>query len=227
MQALLITDFCEVLDMRTMTTSKAQNNNSRFFKQELYRKALHIAALIIPVGMFVLDHKYFILLLGLASVCALGLEILRTYLPAVNYWISKRFGFMMRPEEISGPNKNIAFTGATWVFISAFLLALFFPTHIAASAFAMFMVGDGFAAIVGRCYGKIFWRGSSKTLEGSMAFLVSALLIVLIVPGVNLMFGAWAAVGACLAEALPGPLNDNLRSPLVAALIMVTLEYLY
>ena len=213
--------------MPSMTTSKARNYNHRSFKQELYRKALHAVALVIPVGMFVLDQKYVIVLLGLASACALGLEIVRTRLSAVNHWISKYLGFMMRPEEISGPNKTIVFTGATWVFISAFILALFFPKHIAACAFAVFMVGDGFAALVGRRYGKIFWRGGRKTLEGSMAFLVSALVVVLMVPGVKFMAGAWASVGACLAEALPGPLNDNLRSPLVAALIMATVESFY
>jgi len=59
-----------------------------------------------------------------------------------------------------------------------------------------------------------------KTLEGSLAFLFSALLIVWIYPGLNRLAGSLAALGATVIELLPIPIDDNLTIPLVAGAIM-------
>lgn len=46
-------------------------------------------------------------------------------------------------------------------------------------------VGDALASIVGRRYGKICWPGSSKTLEGSLAFMASIFATSLLLRGVG------------------------------------------
>jgi len=95
----------------------------------------------------------------------------------------------------------------------------------------MLMVGDGAAAIIGRRFGKHRLSGSDKSWEGSVAFLLTAVLVALPLtlpvlmnslghtPLSNLQIGMGALVSTVL-EALPIPLNDNVRVPVLAGLAM-------
>src|SRR4030042_264996 len=77
---------------------------------------------------------------------------------------------------------------------------------------------SGMAALVGRGIGRI--RIFRKTLEGSLAFLVSSLLIVWVYPDLNRFWGSLAALCATLIELLPIQVDDNLTIPLVAGALM-------
>lgn len=203
-----------------------RDNNHLPYKHELLRKAVHIPALIIPAGMLILERTQSILALGVICIIAVGLDLLRFRLKFLNLWLQKIFGLLMRPEEKSGPEGKVVLNGASWALVSAFLLILIFPVHVAAASFSIFLVGDAAAALAGRRFGRIKWGRGSKTLEGSLAFLVSAIIVLPMIPDVKFWIGVAACLGASLAEALPGPFNDNLRVPLSAAGIMVFLEYI-
>ena len=190
---------------------------------ELLRKALHILSLIIPAGMLWLGKSPAVLILGTAAAFAVGLDILRSRFNLVNKWILFVFGSLMRPGEKKPPGGKIVLNGATNALISAFLLILIFPVHVAALSFTLFMVGDGAAAVVGQLLGKRYWGRTGKTVEGSLAFLIAALVVAVLMPGVKIWIGAAASVLACLLEALPGPFNDNLRVPLATAGVMFLL----
>jgi glycerol-3-phosphate acyltransferase PlsY len=71
---------------------------------------------------------------------------------------------------------------------------------------------------VGKGIGRV--RILGKTLEGSIAFFFTALLIVWIYPNLNRFSGGLAALGATVIEILPIKVNDNLTIPLVAGAIM-------
>ena len=196
------------------------------FKQELLRKSLHLVALIIPAGMLWLGKYPSALILGSLAGIAIFLDILRVKAPNLNHLLQKIFGPLMRPKEKTPQTPKFALNGATWSLVSAFLLVSIFPVQVAAFSFAMFMVADGAAAVVGQRWGRKFWGKSSKTLEGSLAFLIAALVVVVVFPGINLWIGAAASVCACLAELLPGPFNDNLRVPLISACVVLLGETL-
>jgi dolichol kinase len=73
---------------------------------------------------------------------------------------------------------------------------------------------------VGRKWGKrpLF----SKTVEGSTAFLVAAILVVVLTPNLNLAIGIGLALVATIAEVIPlrifgYTIDDNLVIPLAAA----------
>ena len=100
------------------------------------------------------------------------------------------------------------------------------PT-LTAPAFAMFMLSDAAAALVGRRYGRIHWGGSPRTVEGSLAFLLLGLgVMALLAPFSEIVFwvGAVSVGAATLAEVPAGPFNDNLRVPMVAATVLFVLE---
>ncbi len=73
------------------------------------------------------------------------------------------FGGMLRDHEKDA--RKITFNGATWVLISATLCVALFPKVLAITAFAILIISDTTAALVGRRYGTRRYR--DKSLEGS------------------------------------------------------------
>ena len=84
----------------------------------------------------------------------------------------------------------------------------------------MISISDTFAAIIGKAFGK--HRFGEKSVVGSLAFLISSVIIVAIVPEINVFIGCVMALAATLTEAFivrigSFKIDDNLSIPLVSA----------
>lgn len=194
------------------------------FRAEVVRKAIHLLALAVPLGMALLGKTWAVALLVPMALCAVSADVLRVRSERFARVIGRVFGFMMRAEERPPVGGRVRINGATWVLISAAVLAVVFPIRIAVPAFAVFMVADAAAALVGRRLGRHRWPGTSRTVEGTLAFLVTALVLVAPFPGLVYWTAAVAMTAAAAAEILPRPLNDNIRVPVVAATLIFLLE---
>ena len=140
-------------------------------------------------------------------------DLLRHFHPGLASLFRKHFfGRVLREAE------KPTLMGSTYFLFSSILTILLFPKPIAIASLLILILSDTAAALVGKGFGRIPVFG--KTLEGSMAFFFSSLLIVWIYPGLGRLSGSFAALGAALIEALPIPLDDNLTIPLVAGAIM-------
>ena len=196
------------------------------FRAELGRKALHLLALVVPAALLTLGRPWALRLGVPLALVALGADALRARSVGFAAFIDRYFGWMMRAEErppVPGP---VAVNGATWVLVTAALLALLFPLGLGMTAFAAFMLADAAAALVGRRFGRHPWPRTTRTVEGSAAFFGVALVVLLALPAVAplppvpLLAAALAAGAMALAEAAPLPVNDNLRAPLVGAAVL-------
>lgn len=194
------------------------------YRAEVARKVLHLIALVVPLFMALAGRTVALVVLIPLALAALTADVLRVRVAGFARFIDRWFGFMMRGEERPPVGGDVVINGATWVLLTAALLALLFPIHIAVPAFVMFMVADAAAALFGRRFGRHPWGQGPRTVEGSAAFLVVGMALMALFPAVAFWMGAVAVVVACAAEALPGPLNDNVRVPLVAALVLFLLE---
>ncbi len=112
--------------------------------------------------------------------------------------------------------KNL--NGATWVFISALVCVVIFPKFIVINAFAILILSDASAAIFGRKFGK--HRFFKKSLEGTFAFIVASIPVVLIAPKVQELPGEYiitmvsAVVGGIVEAASTNlKVDDNLSIP--------------
>lgn len=200
------------------------------YRDELKRKALHLLALVVPLGMALLGRPLALLILAPAALLALTADTLRAFSAPFARFIQSIFGPLMRAEEWGAQGRpaadgDVTFNGATWVLVSAALLTLVFPLRLAVPVFTMFMIGDAAAAVVGRRFGQTHWGQNPRTVEGSAAFLAAGLAVMACFPAVTFWVGAAGTVAGCLAEALPRPFNDNLRVPLIAASVMALLEW--
>ena len=180
---------------------------------EINRKIVHLVSLAIPVGYVLTSKETAVTVLVVLSLAFLSVDLLRRYHPGVSSLFRQYFiGTVLREKE------KDTLMGSTYFLISSVLVILLFPRSIAMVSLLILILSDTCAAWVGRAIGRVHLFG--KTLEGSLAFLLSALLIVWLYPGLHRFSGTIAALGATLVELLPLHIDDNLSIPFVAGTIM-------
>lgn len=189
---------------------------------EIRRKAIHLGSAGFPLVYWLTDNRTLMLQILIPLVVfAIIVESARQFSPAVETFVQRWLGKIMRLEE-----KRL-FTGATYVVISALIMVAFFPRQIAIATLLFMSISDAAASLIGIRFGKVKFLG--KSLAGSSAFLVSALLIVAWILPDRLLIGALGAVAATIAEALslrwgPIKIDDNLAIPLTSGLVMILLQ---
>ena len=199
-----------------------QLSKDKSFKKELLRKAIHLSSLWIPAAIYFMPK---IVLIPILVIILTG-NIILEYGNFKKYsWARKSFGVLffrtLRNKEMS--RENFQFTGAIYVLTSAILCLCFFGKEIACIALTVMLICDSVAALIGRSVGKVKIY-KNKTLEGTLAFFIMALLI-------NLLF--WplypftiksliACLVATLAELYEDKIeiDDNLSVPMFFSVVL-------
>ena len=191
------------------------------FLSELRRKAIHLALLVLPLDLLfeVLPwprgRGAWTLLLLVLAFGALALDVLRLQEQRVKRLFRDFLGGMLREHEAEG------LLGSTYLLLAALLAVDLFPRPVAAAALGFTVLGDGFAAIVGKAWGRhpVFRKTLEGTGGGLVACLAWAAFLALTghLPWGVLLVGAGVA---SLAELLPIPLDDNLAMTLMAGYAM-------
>jgi len=189
-------------------------------RYEIARKAIHLSSLSIPVIYWFISRELALLLLVPLFSGFFLIDLLKNFFTPVSTWYYKTFDSMLRTHELKQTKAHL--NGATYIVMAALLLVLFFPKIIAVTAFSLVAVSDTLAAIIGKSFGK--HRFGQKSVEGSVAFLLSALAVISIVPGLNFSVGIIMALTATLTEAFivrigVFKIDDNLSIPLVSAAV--------
>ena len=183
-------------------------------KNELLRKSIHICNSLFAYALYFFNQREFAIIIGICTIGIISFEIARINYEKVNTLFIKIFGPIIRDFEGGG-----RLTGATYVMISSFFVLIFFDKYVCITSILIMSYADTAAAIVGKKYGKT--KIFKKTLEGSLAFFATSLIIILVmVPQVNLGLGLLAIILATLVESLPIDIDDNLSVPLIIALIL-------
>jgi dolichol kinase len=181
------------------------------YRYELVRKGIHLFSLSIPTVYFFTSKQLTLCLLLPITAAFIIVDTARYYIPSVSQWFYRWFGWLLRKHETDTNRKRL--NGASNVLISASLCIFLLPKIIAINAFAIFIVSDTIAALIGRRFGR--HRFLAKSLEGSSAFFISAVLVVFIAPKIEQLpmeyvIGIIAAAIGAVIEALPIKIDDNL-----------------
>lgn len=183
------------------------------YRAEISRKVLHLLSATTPIVYLFLERGIMLWLLGACLVIALTVELLRHSSATCGQLFKRWVGFMVRAVEWG------RLCGATYVLVGALLTVWLFPKPIAIAALFVQSISDSAASLIGLRFGRSRFLG--KSLAGSLAFFVTALVILWVaLPGARGVAFA-AALVATLVEALPAPrlgrleLNDNLTIPLL------------
>jgi len=187
-------------------------------RNEIIRKSIHLFALSIPVGYMILDKKTTLLILGSATFFALCVELARFLWSDFSRWFYRSVGNLLREHEQSD------LTGATYLLIGSFLTILFFDKWIALAALFFLVVADAFGALVGRFWGKHSLY-KDKMIEGSVIFLLTALVVVFFIPENYLVVGFVGVATAFLIDVFVKRIDDNVAIPLGSGAVMQVLLY--
>lgn len=191
------------------------------YRTEITRKAIHLSSIVIPI-LYLLTPKSVALTICIPlTLLFLIVDVGRYYNKAIEYWFYRLFGGLLRTHEFGHEQKRL--NGATYVLIAATVAIFVFPKMIAVTGFLILIISDLTAALVGKRFGRHRFLG--KSVEGSAAFFLSALLVVLLTPKVNYIageyfIGAVAAAVGTIVEALPIQIDDNLSIPMSVGFTM-------
>lgn len=198
------------------------DNGTINYRDELVRKLIHLTSLSIPVIYYFIPRSVAIIILASLTVFALVLDLARYFHPEIGKVFYKIFGFLLRKHELDHEKKNL--NGATYVLISALIGVIIFPKIIFVTAFAILIISDTSAALIGRKFGKRpFLR---KSFEGTLAFFISASVVILFTPKLTNSFAEYligfvaAFVGALIENISYGIADDNLSIPISVGFIM-------
>lgn len=181
----------------------------------------------IPVIYFFITQGAALTILIPLTVAFVAVDIIRYYHKPTEEWFYTTFGWLLRQRESDHVRKRL--NGASHVLIGATICIFLFPKVIAITALSILIISDTASALLGRRFGK--HRFLAKSLEGSIGFFLSALLVVIFVPKIThhpteYMIGAAAALVGTIVEAVSIEIDDNLSIPLsVGVTIWVGYHY--
>jgi dolichol kinase len=192
---------------------------------EIRRKAMHTWPIIIPIAYrFVTKDTALTIML---PICAFYVfcDIFRHF----HDGFRQLFDRVITVNFLREHEKN-GLIGSSYFIFGALLAIILFPKPVTIVSLYILIVSDAMAAIVGCGWGRT--RIFAKSLEGSIAFFISGIVIVLLAlqdkplwgqsaMQAHLLWGVLAVVGATLVELFPTGLDDNLTIPLVAGVIMM------
>jgi dolichol kinase len=194
---------------------------SRSFLTEARRKAIHLSFLVLPLELlnphlpWPHSKAQFRELLLLLVVLAIVTDLLRLHEQRFRTFVRKFFGEMIREHE------QFNLLGSTYLLLAALLAIEIFSQPVAAAALGFTVIGDTFAAIVGKAWGRT--RIFNKSLEGFAGGLVACLAWAAFLAATGHVPWGVVLTGAVVAstvELLPIPLDDNLGMTLFSGYAM-------
>ncbi|NPA74582.1 MAG: phosphatidate cytidylyltransferase [Euryarchaeota archaeon] len=196
-------------------------------KSEITRKTLHLTGLLIPVSYIYMGKELTLLFIAISIVVFFMIEpyriskntttmIIEGIRPLFNEETFKVIsrGFEMvdkKIREITRREEETCIGAHLYFAIAAMINVLFFPAELAMATITVATISDALAAIIGKALGKHRFK-NSKSLEGSTAFFVSALIIFYFFIPFN-----YAILGALVGTAVEFfnvPPNDNFSNQL-------------
>lgn len=184
-------------------------NRQITYRSEVLRKGIHLMSLSIPFMYALLRREIVLYILVPITVVFVTVDIAGHRSGLVRTVLLRYFGFMMRTHELEV--NRLSLNGASYVLIAACLCIMVFPKLIAVTAFAILIVSDICAALVGRRFGK--HKFLDKSLEGTLAFAASAVIVVMIIARLfaeSLFDESALFVFAGVAGSLVGAVIENL-----------------
>lgn len=195
-------------------------------KKELYRKSIHLSSLWIPLFIYFVHPGVSIVFFSLLFVG----NVLIEYGNYKKYpWARRTFGSlffrMLRNKETTHGKFQVS--GSLYVLLAAIACTLLFPQPVAVISLSVMLISDTSAALFGKAYGTRKLN-KNKSLEGTVAFFLSALIVnMLCEPIYHFTYaGVIACAAASFAEMFEDKLevDDNLSIPLVVGTVLVILN---
>jgi dolichol kinase len=186
-------------------------------ESEAPRKAIHLASIVIPLGILFFPTHISRRVLMVFALALLVTDLVKIHQPKLRNYFTHFFGHLIRRHE------RTDVTASTYMLVSALMATYLFDREVAAASMIFLIIGDFLAAMVGKAVGRTPLFG--KTVEGFLAGFVSSFLVAwAIIPSLGVLDLLVAAFVGSVVEVLPIPVDDNFRIPLVSGLVLQLLR---
>jgi len=210
-------DFGEVLSLiNEPTTFKGEMK--AVSKRDIIRETIHIGGFLVPVVSMYLALNPFLVAFLIFLVTSFYVISELARMLGYNFPVTSTITWnaAILPEIYEFVTSPIFFA------VGIMLALVIFPASVAYASIAIFTLGDSFATLFGKKFGRhAFPYNKGKKIEGSIVGLLFAWF------GASFFVNPWASlVGAVVGmfvETLPLPLSDNLTIPLISGLTLLTL----
>ncbi len=183
-------------------------------RYELQRKSIHLSTTILPLAyLWLLDEEQIRFICVFIAIGFWLAELLRMHFSLAERYFLKVFSKLLREGE-----QRRKITGATYLFTGLALVVILYPKTAAIPAALFLTLADPAAAIAGRRLGSDQWMG--KTIEGALAFYLTASAIVLVLTDYS-WAGLFVALAAAIIEFLPLGLDDNILVPVISGYLFM------
>ncbi len=196
-------------------------------KAELKRKALHMGGLLVPLSYLLFGRDITLALTGFIFFSFVALEPFRI-IESFRDRIKHRLRLYVKPDvmesverierfadEIAREHEHHRVAAHIYFAAAAFINLYFFSPATAVGAITVATVGDAMAAIVGKSLGRHRFK-NGKSLEGSLAYFVSGVLILW--PFLSLPLAIVGSFVGMVAEFYDFPPDDNFSNQLTVSL---------
>ncbi|MBS1494659.1 MAG: hypothetical protein JST55_14185 [Bacteroidetes bacterium] len=181
-------------------------------KNEFLRKSIHIGYSAVPIFYLFTTKEVIVTITIILSVYMIALDLLRIKWIWLRDLYLKVLGKILRNHETD--NSKSLFTGGTYIVLSSLFCFLFFEKHVAISGMLITTFGDTAAALYGKYFGRI--KVFDKTLEGSIVFFITGLIILFFMGMLSGLFLIPALIALAITvtlELMPIPIDDNILIP--------------
>ncbi|MEM2936839.1 MAG: hypothetical protein QW231_06665, partial [Candidatus Bathyarchaeia archaeon] len=187
-------------------------------RNEALREMIHISGFFVPlVCIYLLDRYLAVFLILLVTLFYIASEFARmggTDFPP--------FSTITWKTAITSESYEFA-TAPIFFALGIMLSLLLFPVPVNYASIAIFTLGDSFATLFGKKFGRtVSPLNKGKRMEGSVFGFLFAFLGALFFLADPLKALVGAAVGM-LVESLPSPISDNVTIPLASGLALTVL----
>ncbi|ACS34635.1 diacylglycerol/polyprenol kinase family protein [Thermococcus gammatolerans] len=194
-------------------------------KSELKRKALHLTGLVVPALYILTDREFTLTFVATAFAVFVVLEPFR-----IIEELRDRIKLKLRlinPDVVTGievlerhvmdierEHERLGVAAHIYFALASLIVVYFFTENVAIAAVTVATLGDAMAAIIGKNFGRHRFS-NGKSLEGSLAYFLSALLVIYPLLGLKLAI-AGALIGT-LVEFYGLPPDDNFSNQVCVA----------
>ena len=123
-------------------------SNILSYRQEIYRKCIHISSSTIAILLWIFGKENFLPYILISAIILVLLDFFRKYIPRLQEVYMYYFKSVTRSYE------HQMLSGASWVFIGAALTILLFNENVSIIALLVMSLSDSSAAIIGLKFGK-------------------------------------------------------------------------
>jgi phosphoserine phosphatase/dolichol kinase len=197
-----------------ITKAKSQQTKLNLSRNQIIRGAIHISGFAVPFLCTYLLNGYLIaFLIFLVTIIYILSEFARMAGMTVPI-------FSLVTSKAAVKLESYEFAVAPIFYALGIILSIIvFPPYIGYPSIAILTLGDGFASLFGRKFGKASYSfNKAKNFEGSLfGFIFAFVGATFFLDPIRALVGA---VVGMFVECLPMPLNDNLAIPLTSGFVL-------